>query len=446
MMSWRYIKQFTTTVLTVLLLVMSLAALYALSQGAKFLSVQSGSMVPTYHKGDLVVDMRVPVQQLAVGDVVTYTNPRLFNGEPITHRIIQTPSNDNDQQFVTKGDANPAADPPIKAHNIIGKVGFSVPLLGFLFDFVRKPLGLLILIYVPAITIVVAEIRRLMKYYQEQEPYVATGFEPHGSAKTPAASSFTSTVVKVTAIGIAIAALIVPAAQAALMSSVSLADTTLRTAPPAPDTPSQTPDTPPQALDHLLISQVTFSNGSNDTTTPGTSNTTTNNTNNVSVTNNNSQTATSGRATATGGRSATSGNATNTGNTNININVSNGGSNASAPAGSTQSVTLFNPTSQPVNLANWQLADNSTAQTISNGTIVPNGTFVFTWPVANGFSSLGDHLILRNSSAAVVDSLSWGADTTQFNPSVATTNATASLTRKSTTADTNTASDWQAAP
>jgi len=73
-------------------------------------AIVSGSMTGTYDRGSLVLDEVVPVGELKVGDVITYTPPA--GDHLITHRIVwigRDPS--GARGYRTKGDANPVADP-----------------------------------------------------------------------------------------------------------------------------------------------------------------------------------------------------------------------------------------------------------------------------------------------------------------------------------------------
>ena len=83
--------------------------------GAQSFPVASDSMVPAFSRGDLVVTK--PVQQLRVGDVVTF---RKYN-QLVTHRIVaegRAPGT-----FETRGDANPGNDPwTISSADVTGRV------------------------------------------------------------------------------------------------------------------------------------------------------------------------------------------------------------------------------------------------------------------------------------------------------------------------------------
>ena len=75
--------------------------------------ITGGSMSGTFEKGSLVLEKQVPVDELAVGDVITYQPPADTGVSTlVTHRIsaIST-TEDGTRQLVTKGDANPDPDP-----------------------------------------------------------------------------------------------------------------------------------------------------------------------------------------------------------------------------------------------------------------------------------------------------------------------------------------------
>ncbi len=163
-------KKTLKIVFFLLVLCAAVALVGVQARGGTVLSVQTSSMVPYLQKGDLVTITHVPNSNLAVGDVVTFINPR-NNKVTVTHRIVETPSVANGHKFITKGDANPIADTPIVPEAILGEVNLSLPLAGYAVDFVRQPVGLLLLIYVPALFIIIDEFKRLSLYYKKQRPY-----------------------------------------------------------------------------------------------------------------------------------------------------------------------------------------------------------------------------------------------------------------------------------
>lgn len=118
---------------SVLILVMALLAACVIVPrllGAVPLTVLTSSMEPIHSPGDLVVSRPVPIDDIAIGDVVTM---QPVSGDPtlVTHRVIaKTFSSDGEVTLTTRGDANGADDDPIVADQVMGKVIYAVPLIG----------------------------------------------------------------------------------------------------------------------------------------------------------------------------------------------------------------------------------------------------------------------------------------------------------------------------
>lgn len=134
--------------------------------------ITGGSMQGTYDRGSIVFDKPVPVSDLKVGDVVTYTPPASTGVHGlITHRIISVTNHGKDGvSYRTKGDANPEADPwkfqldqPTQA-----RVAFAIPYVGFgIAALSMLPVRMLI-IGVPALLIAFALMARLWRQAGEE--------------------------------------------------------------------------------------------------------------------------------------------------------------------------------------------------------------------------------------------------------------------------------------
>ncbi|HUD11709.1 MAG TPA: signal peptidase I [Candidatus Saccharimonadia bacterium] len=132
------------------------------SVGWKALEVATGSMTPAIPQGSLVIIHKVSPMTLKVGNVVTYIDP--YNTKlTITHRIIKVTTKSGLPAFVTKGDANKVADREILGGNVVGKVEWHVPHLGNILSYLHKPLGLVVIIFIPALFIIFEECRRLAR-------------------------------------------------------------------------------------------------------------------------------------------------------------------------------------------------------------------------------------------------------------------------------------------
>ena len=91
------------------ILVMLAVVLCAVVTGAVFgyraLTIQSGSMTPTLHVGDVVIDRSVQPLSVRPHEIVTFRDPHLGQ-ELVTHRVISMRRSGDRVDFVTKGDAN----------------------------------------------------------------------------------------------------------------------------------------------------------------------------------------------------------------------------------------------------------------------------------------------------------------------------------------------------
>ena len=123
--------------------------------------VQSGSMEPAIEGGSIIAVKSA--DSYAVGDVITFgkdTKTQI----PTTHRIVDSREENGQTVFTVKGDANDEPDPnPVYASSVIGKVWFSVPRVGYLLDFARKPLGFGLLVGIPALMLVVDEGEKIVR-------------------------------------------------------------------------------------------------------------------------------------------------------------------------------------------------------------------------------------------------------------------------------------------
>ena len=94
--------------------------------------ITGGSMEPTIHKGAVAFDRVVGVDELKVGDVITFSPPD--SSSQVTHRIVDAQLDDGGRPvFRTRGDANEDDDPwqvslpgPTQA-----RYSFQIPYLGY---------------------------------------------------------------------------------------------------------------------------------------------------------------------------------------------------------------------------------------------------------------------------------------------------------------------------
>ena len=153
-------KYFGLTVVTVLMAA-ALITFIAPHFGWRVDVVLSGSMEPQVHVGSVVVSRPLNIEAVNIGDIITFRSP--LNGKLTTHRIISVTSNPS-LILHTKGDANEDPDPFILgSQSVVGRVCFDVAYLGYVTQFIKSRLGLLLTLYLPGLIIVLMEVRNIWR-------------------------------------------------------------------------------------------------------------------------------------------------------------------------------------------------------------------------------------------------------------------------------------------
>lgn len=124
------------------IVILAVALLGARLVGYQTYTVLSGSMDPTYSTGSIIYVKELAPEELEVNDPISFT---ISENTVVTHRIIEVlPDEDHSETiyFRTKGDANKSADGElVRSENVLGKVVFSIPLLGFVLHYLAQSPG-----------------------------------------------------------------------------------------------------------------------------------------------------------------------------------------------------------------------------------------------------------------------------------------------------------------
>lgn len=141
-------------------IVAAVVLLAVLLAGARLLGLQvytviSGSMEPKYHVGSIIYVKSVPPEDLREGDDISF----LIGEDTVaTHRIIEVIPDETDPdviRFRTKGINNEIEDTnPVHCKNVLGKVVGTIPLLGYVSDYVQHPPGTFVVLGVMAILVI----------------------------------------------------------------------------------------------------------------------------------------------------------------------------------------------------------------------------------------------------------------------------------------------------
>ena len=126
-------------ILSISLIVLCLFILITYLFGFRYRIVLSGSMQDTYPVGGIVVTNKTSLEELNIGEDVTFIHS---NGKVVTHRIINIDL--KNRRIETKGTTNNEEDGFTSEDNILGKVIFFIPLIGFPIFYIKKYLILIV--------------------------------------------------------------------------------------------------------------------------------------------------------------------------------------------------------------------------------------------------------------------------------------------------------------
>lgn len=376
--------------------------------------VQSGSMEPAIPTASIVFSL--PQNSYQQGDIITF-QPDGDKTKIVTHRVefkLYPDGVENEALFVTAGDANEDVDRwEVRNEHIIGKAVLTVPYVGYLVDFAKKPQGFILLVIVPATIVIYEELKNLLTEIVKELKSVKKRYfkgETFKDDRTITNNKFTPPkswmIIPIIGVGVFMITF-----TAGYFSDIEKSFENLFQAgiweSPSPSVSPTPTGSPPQIATYLVINELLY-----DTT--------------------NSQNP--------GGQ---------------------GGNNRD------EFVEIYNPTSVSVNVNGWILNADGSVVTLPNLDIPGEGFLVISGSemseletiygqfsdnvkyyqteigkVGNGFDDARGYLILTDSSSALIDSLSFGNDTSIFNPSVPDTETGNSFEREPNGVDTNSADDF----
>lgn len=177
-----------TTYALLLLVGLAVAALFLVPKalGYDVYVITTGSMKGTVDPGGLVIADRVPVGELAVGDVITYVPPAGSGVDHlVTHRIADIGQDEAGAVvYQTKGDANSSIDPwtfsldaPVQA-----RMQWTVPSVGWPVLWLTDRDTRMLAIGIPALAIALIALKDLVVGLLPQRPVPASATDPTGPA------------------------------------------------------------------------------------------------------------------------------------------------------------------------------------------------------------------------------------------------------------------------
>lgn len=128
--------------------------------GYRIFNVATESMVPKYVVGDVLLVKEQNIDDLVVGDDVTYLGKvGSFKGRVVTHQIVEIEETEEGKIFHTKGIANPAEDPTIKGDQIYGKVIYKSVVISLFTKLMNNMTAFYIVFFVPFAILIALQIK-----------------------------------------------------------------------------------------------------------------------------------------------------------------------------------------------------------------------------------------------------------------------------------------------
>ncbi len=124
----------------------------------------SPSMVPNINVYDAVFTVRAKEKDIELYDIITFLSKEIdTNGTPITHRVVGIVDTEaGAKAYRTKGDNNSTEDRSlILQKEVIGKVLFRIPMIGYVKTFLSSKLGWIVAVVVPCFGIIAYDILKL---------------------------------------------------------------------------------------------------------------------------------------------------------------------------------------------------------------------------------------------------------------------------------------------
>lgn len=143
--------------------------------------ITGGSMSGSFERGSVAFEELTPVEDLVVGDVITYQPPAESGlSTLVTHRIVSVrDTGDGGRLFHTQGDANPDPDPWSfrLPEGTQPQVAFTVPLIGHAFIALADRENRMVLVGVPAglvCLVSLVELVRMLAGLRRRQPVLET--------------------------------------------------------------------------------------------------------------------------------------------------------------------------------------------------------------------------------------------------------------------------------
>ncbi len=138
--------------------------------GYRIFVVATGSMVPEYNVGDVLLSKEVDPSELKEGDNIAYKGAiGSFDGKIITHKIKKIEKEGENYKIITQGVANTGEDPEIDQTQILGKITYKIVILSWFEKIVSNNYAFYCIIFIPIALLIFKQFRSFMSEEDDEE-------------------------------------------------------------------------------------------------------------------------------------------------------------------------------------------------------------------------------------------------------------------------------------
>ena len=169
-----YTLMFILVVLLLLVVIMQRVSNNTITLGGfRMFTVATGSMVPVYDVGDILIAKEIKPEKIKVGDDLVYLGKKgTFAGKIVTHRVNSIEKQENgNYKIITQGVANNAADPEIDQTQVLGKVMCEIGILSFMQKMMKNVYVFYFVIFIPVGILVYKNVKNIINMNEEDDEY-----------------------------------------------------------------------------------------------------------------------------------------------------------------------------------------------------------------------------------------------------------------------------------
>ena len=136
--------------------------------GVKIFTVISGSMIPVYEIGDVLIVKDIKPEEIKVKDDIVYEGTKgSYKNKTITHRVERIKKKeDGNYEIITKGVNNWGQDPEINQTQVLGKVIGHIPVFSIILKFITN---IYVIILIPIVIIIYKNIKKIINMDVDEE-------------------------------------------------------------------------------------------------------------------------------------------------------------------------------------------------------------------------------------------------------------------------------------